>query len=53
MSPRTWLAAFAVTAALATPALAGDADCTFIEISATNGKAGSIETEKPDPSTVI
>ena len=43
MSPRIWLAALAVTAGLATPALAGDADCNFIEISATNEKAGSID----------
>jgi hypothetical protein len=45
MSPRIWLAAFAVSAALATPALAGDADCNFIEITATNEKAGSIDGE--------
>jgi hypothetical protein len=45
MSPRNWLAAFVVSAALATPAFAGDADCNFIEISATNEKAGSIDGE--------
>ena len=43
MSPRIWLAALVVNAGLATPALAGDADCNFIEISATNEKAGSID----------
>ena len=43
MSPRIWLAACAITAALSTPALAGDADCNYIEIAATNGKAASID----------
>ena len=49
MSPRLWLAAFIVafgcSAALATPAFAGDADCNFIEISATNEKPGAIDGE--------
>ncbi|HUS28830.1 MAG TPA: hypothetical protein VMZ53_09975 [Kofleriaceae bacterium] len=43
MSPRIWLAAFVVSAALASPAFAGDADCNFIEITATNEKAGAID----------
>ena len=45
MSPRIWLAAVVLTAALSTPALAGDADCSYIEIAATNGKAASIDSD--------
>lgn len=37
MRSRYWLAAFAV-AALATPAFAQDAECSFVEIAATNAK---------------
>jgi hypothetical protein len=46
MSPRIWLAALAAAAALSafpSGALAGDADCSYIEIAATNGKAASID----------
>lgn len=44
MTPRFWLAAIAVTA-LASPALAGDADCDYVEIAATNGNDGSIDAD--------
>jgi hypothetical protein len=37
MSLRAWLAAVVVTGALAHPAFAGDAECTYVEIAATNG----------------
>lgn len=44
MSPRLWLAASVLTmTALATPAFAGDAECSYIEIAATNDKAPSID----------
>jgi hypothetical protein len=42
MSPRTWLAVVMV-AALAGPAFAGDAECEYIEIAATNVKDGAID----------
>ena len=45
MSPRIWLAAAVLTAALSTPAFAGDADCSYIEIAATNSKAASIDAD--------
>jgi hypothetical protein len=43
MSLRAWLAATVLTGALAQPAFAGDAECTYVEIAATNAKAGSID----------
>ncbi len=43
MSLRAWLAAVALTASLVQPAFAGDAECTYIEIAATNEKSGSID----------
>lgn len=43
MSPRLWLAAATLVTALAHPAFAGDAECSFMEIAATNDKAASIE----------
>lgn len=43
MSRRLWLAVTITLLALATPALAGDADCSYMEIAATNDKAASID----------
>ena len=43
MSLRALLAAVVVTGALAAPAFAGDAECTYVEISATNGKDASLD----------
>lgn len=49
MSPRFWLAAVVVgagaVAAAARPALAGDAECSYLEIAATTAKEGSIDLE--------
>ena len=47
MSPRIWVSmCFAILAlAFARPAFAGDADCEYIEITATNGKDASIDPE--------
>jgi hypothetical protein len=43
MRSRTCLAVLCVVA-LATPAFAGDADCEYVEISATNAKDGTVDT---------
>jgi hypothetical protein len=46
MSLRAWLAAIVLTGAIAQPAFAGDAECTYVEIAATNAPkdaAGSID----------
>lgn len=43
MSLRAWLAAVALTAAIAQPAFAGDAECSYVELKATNEKTGSID----------
>jgi hypothetical protein len=44
MSLRAWLAAVVLTGAIAQPAFAGDAECTYVEIAATNAKdAGAID----------
>lgn len=43
MSLRALLAATVLTGAIAQPAFAGDADCTYVEIAATNGKDASID----------
>jgi hypothetical protein len=44
MRSRFCLAALAV-AALATPAFAGDAECDFVEITATNAKDGAVDPD--------
>jgi hypothetical protein len=38
MRPRFWLAALVLVAATASPALAGDAECSYVEIAATTNK---------------
>jgi hypothetical protein len=43
MSLRAWLAAVVLTGALAQPAFAGDAECSYVEIAATNEKSASID----------
>lgn len=43
MSLRALFAAVVITGAFAQPAFAGDADCTYVEISATNDKSASID----------
>jgi hypothetical protein len=49
MSPRIWLATLAVTLGLGVPAASaqpkGDAECSYIEIAATNDKAASIDPD--------
>ena len=43
MSLRALFAAVVLTGAIAQPAFAGDAECTYVEISATNAKDASID----------
>jgi len=45
MSPRYWLAALVLMFATAKPAFAGDADCSYIEIAATNSKSPAIDAD--------
>ena len=44
MSPRSWLAA-AMVLALAQPVLAGDSDCSYIEIAATKADKPAMDAE--------